>query len=293
MEMEIETLTISEYFKDNKPCLSFHTDTLENSDKGIEEVHRHDYYKIYLFDNNEYNHNIDFKRYNCVKNSISVLFPHQFHKLENPYNASGTVLMFTEEMFCSEMLRKELRAYCLDMKERLNCITLTEEAYNEIKTLSNMITDLYTDLNIIKKEQIRHLIKLIILKLLDYTKTRELSQKETSETNLFMEFTNMVDEKYREVRLVSEYCELLDVTPKRLNALSKKYNGQTAIQVIHEKIYIEARRLLAFSEHTHKEIAYNLNFDSPSAFSKFIQKKSGYTPTQLQKKLTQIYIRED
>ncbi len=291
--MDIKTLTISEYFNDNKPCLSFHSDRLEDTDKGVDEVHRHDYYKIYLFDNSGCNHNIDFKRYECTQNSISVLFPHQFHKIDNPDNVSGSVLMFTEEMFCSEMLRKELRAYCLDMKQRLNSISLPKDIYSEIKVLNGMITELYSDLNIIKKEQIRHLIKLIILKLLDYTKTRELSQKETSETNMFMEFTNMVDEKYREVRLVSEYCELLDVTPKRLNALSKKYNGQTAIQIIHEKIYIEARRLLAFSEMTHKEIAYNLKFDSPSAFSKFIQKKSGYTPTQLQSKLTQIYNRED
>lgn len=288
--MEIKTHSISEYFKNDKPCLSFHSEYLKVS-KSENNIHRHDYYVIYLFDSGNNSHAIDFNEYKCGENTISVIFPHQFHKLELSDNASGSILMFTEEIFCSEMLRKELRAYCLNMKERLNNITLSKDIYAEIASLNKMISLLYEDLNIIKKEQIRHLVKLIILKLLDHTKTRELTQKETSETNMFMEFTNLLDEKYKDIRLVSEYCDILGVSPKKLNALSKKYNGQTAIQIIHEKIYIEARRLLAFSELTHKEIAYDLQFDSPSAFNKFIQKKSGCTPTQLQNKLTQIYIK--
>ena len=42
------------------------------------------------------------------------------------------------------------------------------------------------------------------------------------------------------------------------------------------------KRLLLFGDLTHKNIAYDLGFDSPSSFSAFIKKKTGFTPSEIQ-----------
>ncbi|WP_430973436.1 AraC family transcriptional regulator [Sunxiuqinia rutila] len=287
------TYTLDTYFKDGMPCLLFNMEELNHTPPyDNRSAHRHAYYEIYLYQQGQGTHTIDFTSYNYHPGCVSVVFPHQTHQFNRSADAQGHVIMFNEELFCSEMLRKELRAYCVDLKNRLNFLKLSESQFTEIQLLFQLIQSLFNDLNVLGKEQIRHLIKVILLKLMDYSKTKELSQQETSESDLYYAFSNLVDLHFKEKRLVSEFADLLDVTPKKLNALSKTYGGITALQVIHERIFQEAKHLLAFSGLTHKEIAYQLKFDSPSALNKFIQKKAGCSPSDLQKRLTQIYIKQ-
>ncbi len=287
--------SLEQYFDNSDtPCLSFNIEDVQHTPPyDHKQAHRHNYYEIYLMEDTSGKHVIDFEEYECTKMQVSVVFPRQVHQLNITKESRGRIVMFTEEIFCSEMLRKELRAYCIDLKMRLNNLHLTIEQFREISVLFEMINKLFAEPNIMQKEQIRHLIKVVILKLMDISKNNDLNKKETSESNIFLEFTNLVDDNYREIRMVSEYSEKMGITTKKLNTLSKKYNGQTALQVIHERIYMETRRMLAFSDYTHKEIAYELNFDSPSAFNKFVHNKSGLTPTELQLKLAQIYNKEE
>ncbi|MGQ7871192.1 AraC family transcriptional regulator [Sunxiuqinia sp. sy24] len=287
------THTLDDYFKDGAPCLLFNVEELSHTPPYDNHLaHRHEYYEIYLYQKGQGKHTIDFTSYDYRPGCVSVVFPHQIHQLKYTPDSRGHVIMFNEELFCSEMLRKELRAYCVDLKTRLNLLKLSEAQFSEIQVLFQLIQSAFNDLNVLGKEQIRHLIKVILLKLMDYSKTKELSQQETSESDLYYSFSNLVDLHFKEKRLVSEFADLLSTTPKKLNAISKKYGGITALQVIHERIFQEAKHLLAFSGLSHKEIAYQLKFDSPSALNKFIQKKAGCSPSDLQNRLTQIYIKQ-
>jgi len=282
--------SLDKYFTGDKPCLSFNIEDLHHKAPYDETImHRHDYYEIYLFNKAAGTHHIEFDTHELSNESISVVFPRQFHQLNIHKEAEGIIIMFNEELFCSEMLRQELRAYLVDLQLKLNKLQLNPEQFQEIANLFRMIQDLFKDLNIIRKEQIRHFIKLVLLKLMDYTKFSVLSKKESADASTFLEFSNLVDSQFKDVRFVSEYSEQLSLAPKKLNALSKKFRGQTALQVIHDRIFLEAKRLLAFSGMTHKEIAYELKFDSPSAFNKFIHSKTGDSPSELQFKLTQIH----
>ncbi|MNY51386.1 Helix-turn-helix domain protein [compost metagenome] len=79
------------------------------------------------------------------------------------------------------------------------------------------------------------------------------------------------------------------ITTKKLNAITKKHCGETAIQTIHHRILMEIKRQLMFSDLAHKEIAFDLGFNSPSALNKFVRSKLKETPTQLQQELSQMY----
>jgi AraC family transcriptional activator of pobA len=54
----------------------------------------------------------------------------------------------------------------------------------------------------------------------------------------------------------------------------------------------EAKRLLLFEKGSHKEIAYDLGFDSPTSFSAFIKTKTGLSPSELSKQLSEIHIKD-
>ncbi|TAJ11671.1 helix-turn-helix domain-containing protein [Marinilabiliaceae bacterium JC017] len=293
-EMEHPCYSLDNYFAGDKPCLSFNIEALHHDTPyNSTEMHRHDYYEIYLFEKGGGHHAIEFDSFKIDNNSVSVIFPRQFHLINIDKEAKGKIIMFNEELFCSEILRKELRAYCVDLQMRLNNLSLNASQFTEIAELFVMIENLFGDLNVIRKEQIRHLIKIILLKLMDMSKSRVLTKQEATESNAFVEFTNLVDRQFKEIRFVNEYSEQMGLPSKKLNALTKKYSGQTALQVIHDRIFLEAKRMLAFSGLSHKEIAYELKFDSPSAFNKFIHAKTQCSPSELQFKLTNIYNKGD
>jgi len=292
--MDHPCYSLEQYFTGDKPCLTFNIEDLHHqSPYDNTVIHRHDYYEVYLFTKGGGKHIIEFDSYDVKDLSVSMVFPRQFHQLTLDKEAKGKVIMFNEELFCSEMLQKELRAYCVDLQMRLNDIQLDEKQHAEIEDLFAMVANLFKDLNILKKEQVRHMIKLIVLNLMDMSKSRILNKKEAADSNLFLEFTNMVDSQYKELRLVGEYSEALGLSTKKLNALAKKYRGETALQVIHDRIFLEAKRLLTFSGLTHKEIAYELNFDSPSAFNKFIHAKTQWSPSELQANLTMVHQKDN
>jgi len=291
--MEYPCYSLDSYFEKDKPCLSFNIEDIHHKTPyDSSQMHRHDYYEIYLFEKGGGHHIIEFDSYDIEDLTISVVFPRQFHQLNLDEGTKGKVIMFNEELFCSEILQKELRAYCVDLQMRLNYLQLNDSQFVEISGLFQMIEALFNDLNVLKKEQVRHMIKLVLLNLMDMSKSKVLSKQEASESNLYLEFTTLVDNHYKELRLVSEYSEKMGLPSKKLNVLAKRFNGQTALYVIHDRIFLEAKRLLSFSGMTHKEIAYELKFDSPSAFNKFIHSKSNCSPTELQFRLTNIYNKE-
>ena len=81
----------------------------------------------------------------------------------------------------------------------------------------------------------------------------------------------------------------VQISQKKLSTLAKKHHGATPLQVIHHRILLEAKRLLTFGEQSHKEIALDLGFDNPAAFSAFIKKRTGRTASELQLEVAEIH----
>ena len=71
----------------------------------------------------------------------------------------------------------------------------------------------------------------------------------------------------------------LNVSPKYLSDCLKNQTGQTAQQLIHEKLIEHAKDILVTSELTVNEIAYQLGFDFPQSFSKLFKSKTHQTPS--------------
>jgi AraC family transcriptional activator of pobA len=102
-------------------------------------------------------------------------------------------------------------------------------------------------------------------------------------------FQQLLEEKFLETHAVQEYAEELQTTEKKISTLTKKHLGLSPLQVIHNRILLEAKRLLLFEKTSYKEIAYHLGFDSPASFSQFIKNKTGLTPSELSQTLVEIH----
>ena len=91
-------------------------------------------------------------------------------------------------------------------------------------------------------------------------------------------FRLSLEENFPLMLTVQEYADLLHVSRSHLNEELRRQSGRSASEIIHERILLEAKRLLVHSSLTVSEIAYRLRFQDPSYFGRFFRKSTGQTP---------------
>jgi len=89
---------------------------------------------------------------------------------------------------------------------------------------------------------------------------------------------HLVEEHFREQRLLGFYAERLKMTVDRLNDHVKRATGVTAGHLIRQRVLTEAKRQLVFTVQPIHEIAYDLAFSDPSHFTRFFRRETGTTP---------------
>lgn len=97
---------------------------------------------------------------------------------------------------------------------------------------------------------------------------------------LLSRFQRMCDERYRVSKSVSEYCRDLDVTERTLRRTTQRYLGVPPLQVIHDRVLLEAQRNLIYTTMSITHIAESLGYDDPAYFTRFFKRNMQLTPNQ-------------
>jgi len=91
-------------------------------------------------------------------------------------------------------------------------------------------------------------------------------------------FYAALDRQISRTRSVAHYARAAGVTPKRLGALVQAHTGHTAKQVIADRALLEAKRLLAHTSLSVKEIADRTGFSESTNFVKFFRQRVAQSP---------------
>ena len=98
-------------------------------------------------------------------------------------------------------------------------------------------------------------------------------------------YQDLVEQDYRRVHRTADYARKLAITPGHLTSLCNTHLGRSAKRVLQDRIAIEARRLLLYSDRTAESIAQHLGFADPSYFSRFFRRMSGSAPDTFRRAL--------
>ncbi|BAV04220.1 AraC-type DNA-binding protein [Filimonas lacunae] len=204
-------------------------------------------------------------------------------------------------------LTNQLQMYCiLFSKEFLNEIALKEgvlEQLLEVESTGAPVHHLPSDSFMVWKAMCKLIdyqyrkqdsfsLPIIRLKLVELlyelqrvgaTETVQPARYLSRSHQLVNDYHKLVEEQFQQLRTVQEYAGLLHVSPKYLSELVKSETGETALHVIHRRIYREAQYLLHYTQLTIKAVADQLNFDTPSHFSRFFKQFAGYNPSEVKK----------
>ena len=113
------------------------------------------------------------------------------------------------------------------------------------------------------------------------TKESHLSRKQA----LSQKFQQLVHNLYLDSKSVNDYAEKLKVTPNYLTKIVKEVTGKTAKDLIQERLFLESKTMLSFTSLDVAEVAYQLNFQEPTHFTRFFKKYSGTTPNKFRQAL--------
>jgi AraC family 4-hydroxyphenylacetate 3-monooxygenase operon regulatory protein len=197
-----------------------------------------------------------------------------------------TIFSFNREFYCINDHDHEVSCNGIIFfgTQELPIITPGESETAKLEMLLNVFIDEFGERDNIQGEMLQMLLKRLIIKCTRLARAQHVTQSmDNDQVDIVRKFNVLVDTHYKTKKQVGEYAEMLYKSPKTLANLFSLYNDKTPLRIIHERIVLEAKRLLLFTDQTSKEIAYGLGFDDISAFNKMFKKITGFSPTNYKK----------
>ena len=275
--------------KRNIPIYDLNTDYKANVDfishentYDSNQIHKHNYYEILLFEKGGGFQQIDFNKILIKDFSCYIVKPRQVHLVKKKPKADGLLIQFADTIILPDVFLNMLSILKLDLSSEV-LFEENENTFNNFLSLFHLIQELRKSKPQFYKQKIMHLVANLLYSLEEIVITEKRGIKHTN-IDLIFKFVELV-EQHLNLFSINEYAKKLDVSSKKLTSIIKKQFDVTPLKYIHSILLLNIKRDLIFKKLSHKEIAYNYNFDSPSNFSLFIKKHTGLTPTKLQESL--------
>lgn len=249
--------------------------------RHIEKPHKHDFFLFMLFEQGSGTHTIDFVDHQVNGGQLHLLFPEQIHKWVLSEQTHAHQLMISRNIF--ETLANSLR-FSLILYQNYPVIDLSADAYNKILYEFQLIKSELAKPTVLW-EIINARIRLIALMVSQEAETIFNNQTVYQTKPVLFKYRLLIDAHYKQEKLVAFYADRLNISANYLNILSKRHFHVSATALIHERLILEAKRILLTTERPIKAIAFDLGFYDVAYFSKFFKNQTRITPRAFREQL--------
>jgi len=223
---------------------------------------------------------IDGSEHTFPANSLlTLLFNQSFH-FENA--ESIVAWQFNREFYC-----------IIDHDSEVSCVGflfsstdhmfvhLDETAQQKLQLLAAVFVEEFRTSDHIQNEMLLVLLKRLIIYVTCLAKVGYVPMKKLQDErfHVIRKFNLLVEANFKSEHSVSFYAEQLHKSPKTLSNMFAIYNQKSPSQVIQERITVEAKRLLCYTDKSIKQITYELGFEDVAYFSNFFKKNTGTSPS--------------
>jgi len=235
--------------------------------------HKHNqYFEIVYLTKGSGQHTIDSKTFTIEPPTVFLIRKEQLHFWDIQSEPTGFVLI----------IKKEFVESCLDQQIRLllykisafNCLYPSDNIM--VEQLFQLLFKANQDAAINNSAIIEGLLKALLAKLLQ--SDAQVTVPQANPNSVFQNYINLLTQTSTFTNKVANYAQRLHTTPQNLNAICRKERNQSAATILASFIIGEAKRLLLYSDLTIKEIAFALNFNDNSHFTKYFKRHTNTTP---------------
>ncbi|MEQ1664596.1 MAG: helix-turn-helix domain-containing protein [Bdellovibrionales bacterium] len=199
----------------------------------------------------------------------------------------GKAILFTDSFFC------KTEADTRFLRNSILFNDLFSVSQIQIQKQSKLFTDLLHqmtgELQNIKDNSQSDILQNLLHNFLLHSERERRKQnfteiKKDANLDYVMLFKDLLETGYKKQKQVNYYAREIIITEKRLNQATTKVLGKSPKEIIDDRIMLEAKRILAHTTVTVKEIGYDLGFEEPTNFIKYFKKHSQFTPTEFREK---------
>lgn len=249
------------------------------------EAHLHSFYQILWFKRGTGVHHVDFKEYPVCDHTLFFISPGQIHFFDKQTLQEGIVLHFNESFLSDEGTSENvfLKYNVFNAFDAVPYYHISDEDVERLEHIvGNMESETANTELFAHKDYLKYLVKLFLIEV------QRVGRRGTgiplcvnnSSNRTFIRFRQMLEHHYKRIHTVKEYASHLNVSVKTLTNSVYESSHTTPLKIINDRIVLEAKRQLFYSDLKVKEIAFQLGFEDPSYFVKFFKRQTGFLPAE-------------
>lgn len=241
-------------------------------------------YSIYWIKEGKGTYNIDFKSYSFDGNVLYFLSPGQVFSVDSEKIKEAYKISFVRDFYCIQTHDKEVSCNGVLFNTIYETPFVKPCAADTIKLdfiLKNLIVE-FQQQETAQYDMLQAYLKQFII-LSVRMKKEDYVIKEDAETKLFKNFSTLVELNFKKEHSVTYYGERLGLSPKSITKHFQKTGATKPSDYIKNRIILEAKRQLIYSDDSIKKIAYDLGFNDPAYFTRFFTKATTISPLQFKK----------
>ncbi|MET3535432.1 helix-turn-helix domain-containing protein [Chryseobacterium limigenitum] len=276
-------------FEDNYKKFGLNIFSNENLET-ISKIKSQPYIKI-LFVPAGYELTVDFNHYTTQAPTLFFL-TYQYLDIKNGNSEAASLLYYNRDFYCIQIHDKEVACDGL-LFHNIFEIPKVDLDDSETIIIKNLFQNIKEELEWKEssgEEMIRTYLKQIIIRATRKWKKQNLDNDTvkipSNELDVFRDFSRHLEIHFREKHNVADYADLLHIAPKTLTHKFKSLHLDSPNQFIINRILLEAKRLLFYTDKPVKEIAYDLGYEDPAYFNRLFTNKIGNTPVNFKKNYT-------
>lgn len=230
---------------------------------------------------------IDEVPYAFKANTVLPIMLNQSFRFEDGTDIIG--LQFDRNFYCLQNHDSEVGCYGFLFfgPQPTMFVQLQPEEQLRIEQLYQQFNEEFANKEDIKAGMLRALLVNLVIQLTRIAKKQYIPTQPSHQSfELIRQFHFLVELHFKKEHQVQYYAAKLNKAPKTITNLFAIHGSKTPLQVIHERVITEAKRLLLYTDKSVKEIANELGFADLTHFSKFFKNQTGQSPTDFHKPST-------
>jgi AraC-like DNA-binding protein len=234
----------------------------------------------------EMNISVDKVKYQLVQNEI--IFLTEFHQIDSLEVESAKMLRFNQNFFCiinndNEVGSKGLLFYGA---MGIPVVSISETHLQSLETTWDILLAEMDAKDNLQIDMLQSMLKrVLILCARSLMATTNYIKLENNQADIIREFNYLVEGHFAKHHDVAFYASKLNKSPKTLSNLFAVFSERPPLSIIHDRIMIHARKQIAYTQLSIKEIAYDLGYEDLQSFSRFFKNKEGISPAQFREKV--------
>lgn len=191
---------------------------------------------------------------------------------------SLVLLMFNREFYCVHTNDSEVSCNGILFfgTNQTPVFKINDKEFELVSYLLKVLEEEFDIKDQSQEEMLRILLKRFIILCTRLAKKQIFfTDPSPVEVDLIRHFNVLVEENYKTLKKVSDYANLMHKSPKTITNLFGKFSDLSPLEIIHNRIIIEAEKLFNYTNKSAKEIGLELGFEDPAQFSKFFKSAKG------------------